>query len=138
LWRRIEETAHALFARGAELLAQNGLILVDTKYEFGLVDGKLTLIDEIHTPDSSRFWFADTYDELFQAEKPQRKIDKEFLRRWLMDRGFKGDGQTPDIPDDVRVEVAWRYIQAFQLVTGDDFQVEQPDPKAEERLIRSL
>lgn len=138
LWRSIEETAQALYARGSALLAEQGLILVDTKYEFGLVDGTLTLIDEIHTPDSSRFWFTDTYDELFRAGKPQRKIDKEYLRQWLMDRGFMGDGEIPEIPDEVRVEVAWRYIQAFQLVTGNDFEAQQPDPKAEERLIQSL
>jgi phosphoribosylaminoimidazole-succinocarboxamide synthase len=138
VWRSIEETAKALFARGSALLAERGLILVDTKYEFGLVDGELTLIDEIHTPDSSRFWFADTYDELFRAGKPQRKIDKEYLRQWLMDRGFMGDGEVPEIPDQERVEVAWRYIQAYQLVTGEDFQVQQPEPKAEERLIQSL
>lgn len=138
LWRRIEEAATALFARGSSLLAERGLILVDTKYEFGLVDGELTLVDEIHTPDSSRFWFSDTYDELFRAGEPQRKIDKEYLRQWLMARGFSGDGEAPEIPDQVRIEVAWRYVQAYQLITGDDFRVQQPDPKAEEHLIRSL
>lgn len=121
LWKQVEEKALALFKRGAELAAKQGLILVDTKYEFGLLDGRLVIVDEIHTPDSSRFWYADTYNELFEAGKPQRKIDKEYLRQWLIDRGFMGDGEIPVIPDEIKVEVAWRYIQAFETITGQEF-----------------
>jgi len=121
LWRQVEEKALALFARGSEILASRGLLLVDTKYEFGILDGELVLVDEIHTPDSSRFWFADTYQELFRSGENQRKIDKEYLRQWLMDRDFMGQGPAPEIPEEVRIEVAWRYIQAYQLITGTDF-----------------
>lgn len=121
LWKEVEEKAHALFKRGSELAAANGLILVDTKYEFGIKDGKLVIVDEIHTPDSSRFWYADTYKELFEAGEKQRKIDKEYLRQWLMEQGFSGDGDIPHIPDEVRVEVAARYIKAFEEITGTEF-----------------
>jgi phosphoribosylaminoimidazole-succinocarboxamide synthase len=121
VWKRIEETALALFRRGTEIAGKNGLILVDTKYEFGMKDGKLYLIDEIHTPDSSRYWYADTYQDLYSRGQTQRELDKEYLRRWLLERGFKGDGKPPDIPDDVRLEVAWRYVTAWQTITGKTF-----------------
>ena len=137
LWRKVEDTAHALFAEGSRMLAQRGLILVDTKYEFGLLDGELILVDEVHTPDSSRFWFSDTYEELFSAGEKQRKIDKEYLRQWLMEEGYMGSGTPPNIPDDVRIEVAWRYIQAYQLITGTNFVPSGNSAEAEEKLIRS-
>lgn len=121
LWEQVERAATALYRRGSSVAAQHGLILVDTKYEFALSNGRLIVVDEMHTPDSSRFWYADTYDELFRAGEEQRKVDKEYLRGWLMERGFSGDGEPPAIPDEVRAEVAWRYIQAFQLITGEDF-----------------
>jgi len=121
LWERIEETARALYARGVEIAARAGLILVDTKYEFGLLGRDLVLVDEVHTPDSSRYWYADTWKELFEAGKPQRELDKEYLRRWLMERGWKGDGRPPAIPDDIRQEVGWRYITAWQTITGKPF-----------------
>ncbi|HVO38919.1 MAG TPA: phosphoribosylaminoimidazolesuccinocarboxamide synthase [Spirochaetia bacterium] len=121
LWERIEETARALYQRGVEVAARAGLILVDTKYEFGLHGKDLVLVDELHTPDSSRYWYADTWKELFQAGKPQRELDKEYLRRWLLERGWKGDGRPPAIPDDVRLEVGWRYITAWQTITGTSF-----------------
>ena len=133
LWAEVENAARSLFARGSDLLAKRGLILVDTKYEFGLLDGKLVLVDEVHTPDSSRFWFADTYGELFLSGEKQRKIDKEYLRQWLMERDYMGDGEPPVIPDEVRLEVAWRYIQAFQLITGQEYRPSgqsEPDEKA--------
>jgi phosphoribosylaminoimidazole-succinocarboxamide synthase len=120
-WKTVEETALALFRRGTEIAAKNGLILVDTKYEFGEREGKILLIDEIHTPDSSRYWYADTYQDLFTRGETQRELDKEFLRRWLMEKGFKGDGQPPAIPDDIRIEVAWRYITAWEKITGKTF-----------------
>lgn len=136
LWREVEEKSLALFARGTEKAAERGLILVDTKYEFGLLNGNLVVVDEIHTPDSSRYWFADTYQALFETGKDQRKIDKEYLRQWLMDRGFMGHGEAPEIPDDVRIETAWRYIQAYQLITGEDFFPRGLAPGEELDLIR--
>jgi len=137
LWEEVEETARALFKLGSETAADRGLILVDTKYEFGVLDGKLTLIDEVHTPDSSRYWYADTYDELFSVGERQREIDKEYLRGWLMDNGFMGKGTPPDIPNEVRIEVAWRYIQAYELITGESFTPSGATAEAETELIRS-
>lgn len=130
------DTLHAwslkLFARGTELAQKRGLILVDTKYEFGRAeDGGLRLIDEIHTPDSSRYYYADTYEERLRANKPQRQLSKEFVREWLMDHGFQGKaGQTlPDLPDDFRMEVTERYVELFERVTGRVFQPDtHPDP----------
>ncbi len=121
LWRRVEEAALALFERGSKLLASRGLILVDTKYEFGVDGDALLLIDEVHTPDSSRFWYAADYDARFSRGEPQRQLDKEYLRRWLMERGFMGTGEPPAIPDEVRVETAYRYVEAFEAVTGERF-----------------
>ncbi len=136
LWREIEEKAFALFKRGTEIAGSRGLILVDTKYEFGILDGKLILLDEVHTPDSSRFWFSDTYAELFEAGEKQKKIDKEYLRQWLMEeRGFMGDGDIPVIPDEIRVEVARRYIQAYELITGEEFVPEDISPGEEKKRV---
>ncbi len=121
LWGRIEAAALALFERGSKLLAERGLILVDTKYELGLAGDELLLVDEVHTPDSSRFWYAAEYADRFAAHKPQRQLDKEYLRRWLMDHGFMGEGEPPAIPDDVRIETAKRYVEAFEAITGEPF-----------------
>ncbi len=137
LWEQVEEAAFGLFRRGTELLARQGLILVDTKYEFGVLDGSLMLVDELHTPDSSRFWFSDTYATLFEAETSQRKLDKEYLRQWLMDRGFMGEGIAPEIPDEVRVETAWKYVQAYERITGESFSPQGTDPEAEKQKILS-
>ncbi|MBN2651878.1 MAG: phosphoribosylaminoimidazolesuccinocarboxamide synthase [Spirochaetales bacterium] len=137
LWKQVEEVAMALFERGTKLAAERGLILVDTKYEFGLKDGRLVLVDEVHTPDSSRFWYADTYQELFEAGESQRKVDKEFLREWLMDIGFMGNGESPVIPDNIRVEVAQKYIQAYELITGEKFIPESLGPEEELKLVLS-
>lgn len=111
----------ALYNRGVEHAAKTGIILVDTKYEFGLWDGKIILMDEIHTPDSSRFWFIDEYDERFKKGIEQKKIDKEYIREWLADKGFRGQGPVPQIPDEVRIEAASKYIQAYELITGNTF-----------------
>ena len=121
VWEKVERAARALFQRGTEIAARRGLILVDTKYEFGLRGSTLMLVDEVHTPDSSRFWYSDTWEKLFRSGEPQRELDKEYLRQWLLSRGWKGDGPSPQIPDDVRVEVAWRYITAWQEITGKTF-----------------
>jgi phosphoribosylaminoimidazole-succinocarboxamide synthase len=138
LWERIERTALALFRRGQELVARQGLILVDTKYEFGIDQaGELTLIDEIHTPDSSRYWYAEGYDDRFRAGERQRELDKEFLRQWLIDtHGFMGQGSPPVIPEDIRVETAARYITAYELITGEPFVPRAADAATEAALVR--
>jgi phosphoribosylaminoimidazole-succinocarboxamide synthase len=111
-----------LFDAGVRHAASQGLILVDTKYEIGTRDGRLVVSDEIHTPDSSRYWFADTYQGLFDAGRDQRKLDKEYVREWLAARGFRGDGPAPALTDEVRIEAAKRYIEAYERVTGLPFK----------------
>ncbi len=124
IWTQVEEIALALFARGEELAAKQGLILVDTKYEMGLdADGRITLADEIHTPDSSRFWISDTYAERHARGEEPESLDKEFLRLWLRDKGISDDN-IPELDDDIRIQVAERYIDLFQRVTGTDFDAE--------------
>lgn len=115
------EVSFRLYDRGVSMCRKQGIILVDTKYEFGLINNELTLMDEIHTPDSSRFWFTDTYDELFEEGEEQKKIDKEYVREWLAAKGFIGEGEIPEIPDEIKAEAARRYIQAFELITGEEF-----------------
>jgi len=117
------EICFKLFDVGVKEAAKRGLILVDTKYEIGKLNGKFVISDEIHTPDSSRYWFADTYEELFRAGKDQRKLDKEYVREWLVEQGFRGDGKPPVLTEEVRIEAARRYIQAYELVTGCEFKV---------------
>lgn len=121
---QVTSYAHALFARGTELAAERGLILVDTKYEFGRApDGRLLVIDEVHTPDSSRYYYAEGYEERLAAGQPQRQLSKEFVREWLMDQGFQGlDGQVlPDLTPDFVRKVAARYVELYEMVTGIDF-----------------
>lgn len=125
-----------LFEFGVRHARRQGLILVDTKYELGRRDGALMVSDEIHTPDSSRYWFADTYDALFAAGADQRKIDKEYVREWYAVRGFRGDGVPPAMPDDVRIEAAKRYIRAYELITGREFVM--ADEPAAARIERNL
>ena len=117
LWEQVEAAALGLFARGQAVARQGGLILVDTKYEFGLIDGQLTLIDEIHTPDSSRYWIADS---MGQGVEPEN-LDKEFLRKWYAARGYRGDGQPPVMPPEFIAQVAARYIDAYERLTGQSF-----------------
>lgn len=120
----LENTALSLFTKGTEIAAKQGLILVDTKYEFGKSqDGQYLVIDEVHTPDSSRYFYQDTYDILLAADKPQRQLSKEFVREWLMDNNFQGkEGQIlPDIPDDMRANIAARYIELYEKITGRTF-----------------
>lgn len=134
-WNRLEETAQALYRRGAELVRKSGLILVDTKYEFGYGEDGLLLVDEIHTPDSSRYWYADSYEERFAGGEYPRELDKEYLRRWLMDRGFQGDGEPPAIPDSIRIDVAERYVTAFEAITGTRFEAAGQSP---EQVLKSV
>lgn len=130
LWETIEEVAIGLFTRGQELARKAGLILVDTKYEFGLVDGQLTLIDEVHTPDSSRYWDADSY-----ADGRLSHYDKEYLRQWYAAQGYRGDGTPPDMPDELRVEVASRYLYVYERLTG---QTLSPDMTASFHIQEAL
>lgn len=124
----IADVSLKLYQRGVEIAAKQGIILVDTKYEFGIdAEGKITLIDEIHTPDSSRFWYANEYEQRLASGEEQKKIDKEYLREWLADRGFRGDGEVPEIPEDIKVETARRYIEAYELITGQVFMAEVGD-----------
>jgi phosphoribosylaminoimidazole-succinocarboxamide synthase len=123
LWRDVTAAALGLFARGQELALRAGLILVDTKYEFGLVDGRLTLIDELHTPDSSRFWTRESYE----SGRAPEHLDKEFLRAWYTARGYRGEGAPPAMPADFVAQVAARYIAAYERLTGQVFEpAEQP------------
>ncbi|MEJ7584559.1 MAG: phosphoribosylaminoimidazolesuccinocarboxamide synthase [Acidimicrobiales bacterium] len=127
LFDRVAAVSFELFARGTEVAADRGLILVDTKYEFGLLGDDIVLIDEVHTPDSSRFWYADTYDELFAASKDQRALDKEPLREWFVENGFRGDGPAPLIPAEVRIATASRYIALAEEITRRPFGSDASD-----------
>ncbi len=127
-WQRSSEAALALFAVGQEQAKARGLILVDTKYEFGLIKDELFLIDELHTPDSSRFWVADGWQQRFQLGQPQVMLDKENLRQWLiLERGFSGQGTPPQIPDEVRVSLAQTYVSVYERMTGQTFSAEVGD-----------
>jgi phosphoribosylaminoimidazole-succinocarboxamide synthase len=138
LWAQIEKAALALFARGQELAAARGLILVDTKYEFGLSNGTLLVADEIHTPDSSRYWYAADYPGRFASGLEQRELDKETFRRWLVDRGFSGDGEAPGITDEVRIQTAVRYAQAYEAITGEIFQPIHQEAQAARIALASM
>ncbi len=131
------EMAMALFAFGQRLCAERGLILVDTKYEFGRTpDGRLVVIDEIHTPDSSRYWYAESYQARFEAGEDPESFDKEYVRRWLAERGYRGEGPVPTIPDEVRIEAARRYIEACEQIQGAPFEIDEEAPL--ERIARRL
>ncbi|MFV0484061.1 MAG: phosphoribosylaminoimidazolesuccinocarboxamide synthase [Bacteroidales bacterium] len=121
---QLEKYALALFQRGTEIAAKSGLILVDTKYEFGKKDGKIYLIDEIHTPDSSRYFYADTYQELYDADKRQRQLSKEFVREWLMENGFQGEPgqQVPTMTEEVVNGISERYIELYENLLGEKFK----------------
>lgn len=127
-WRDVSEKALALFARGRDVAARRGLILVDTKYEFGRDrDGNIVLADEIHTPDSSRYWFAETYPDRFAAGRPPDSFDKDFLRRWVAERCDPYHDPIPPIPRDIIAATAQVYIDAYERITGETFAVPQPD-----------
>ena len=131
LWEEVETAALAVFARGQEVARQGGLILVDTKYEFGLVDGRLVLIDEVHTPDSSRYWTLSSYEE----GQPVN-FDKEFLRIWFAEQGYRGDGVPPQMPAEFIARVAARYIAAYEKLTAQTFHPGQYP--AAERIKKNL
>ena len=133
----LAEHAMALFSYGQRLCAERGLILVDTKYEFGKTpDGRIVVMDEIHTPDSSRFWFASSYEEQMARGEDPKSFDKEYLRRWLAGEGFLGDGPIPHIPDEIRIEAARRYIEACDTIRGRAFEPDLESPL--ERIRKNL
>jgi phosphoribosylaminoimidazole-succinocarboxamide synthase len=134
---RAAELAMALFREGQRICAERGLILVDTKYELGKTpEGEIVVIDEIHTPDSSRFWYQKSYEERFAAGRDPESFDKEYVRRWLVEHGFRGEGPIPPIPDDVKIEAVLRYIEAVEQITGEPFVPNLEEPQ--ERLRRNL
>lgn len=120
-WGEVREAALEMFRRGSERARAAGLLLVDTKYEFGLVGDRLVVIDEIHTPDSSRYWLAASYAEDHAAGREPEGLDKEYVRRWLKSAGYAGEGAPPALPDDVVVELGRRYVQAYEQLTGRTF-----------------
>lgn len=124
IWEQIREIAFKLFERGTQVASNQGLILVDTKYEFGLYNGEITLIDEVHTSDSSRYFYADGYEKRLREGQAQKQLSKEFLREWLMEHNFQGlDGQTlPELPDSFRWSIYQRYAELFSTLTGNQFE----------------
>ena len=140
---QLEQYTRALFARGTEMAAERGLILVDTKYEFGKKDGKIYLIDEIHTPDSSRYFYKDGYEERQAKGEKQKQLSKEFVREWLIANGFQGkEGQVmPVMPDDFVEQVSERYIELYEQITGQAFEkadTENIKDRIEENVVRYL
>lgn len=121
---QLEQYTRALYQRGTEIAAEQGLILVDTKYEFGKADGKIFLIDEIHTPDSSRYFYSEGYNERQQNGEPQKQLSKEFVRKWLIENGFQGkEGQTvPVMTPEIVQSISERYIELFEQITGKSFE----------------
>ena len=122
IWKQMKQASLNLFERGTKICARAEIILVDTKYEFALLDGKLILIDEIHTPDSSRFWIAKTYKKRFNKGQEPENFDKEFLRLWYAERGYKGDGKPPKMSRQLIVDLAKRYIAVYEKITGQKFK----------------
>ncbi|MGQ9553265.1 MAG: phosphoribosylaminoimidazolesuccinocarboxamide synthase [Anaerolineae bacterium] len=121
-WDAVTAKALAIFARGQEVCARGGLILVDTKYEFGRVNGEIALIDEMHTPDSSRFWRADTYEARFAAGQEPDNFDKEFVRLWYSEQGYRGDGEPPAMDEALVVQATLRYATVYEMITGRQFE----------------
>lgn len=136
-WDRVQAAALSVFKRGQELARKAGLILVDTKYEFGiLADGSVALIDEVHTPDSSRFWKADSYEARFSVGEDPENFDKEFVRIAYADKGYRGDGRIPSMPNELWISASERYIQIYEMLTGQTFQA--GDYPIEPRLLANL
>ncbi len=137
VWEQIEDAAIQLFRRGSEICEEKGLILVDTKYEFGMQNGKVLVIDEMHTPDSSRFWKKDTYEQRFSQGLEPENFDKEFLRIWFKDHGYTGDGKPPIMPDDFIMQVSKRYQDVYEIITGEKLVIDEKE-NIEERIKRNL
>ena len=139
----MEKYTLALFRRGTEIAAKRGLILVDTKYEFGLSDGEITLMDEIHTPDSSRYFYSEGYEEKFRAGEPQKQLSKEFVREWLMDNGFQGKAgqKVPEMTPEIVESISNRYIELYEHITGEKFNKEthdDPEKRIEKNVMEYL
>lgn len=128
VWERVRSSALQLFAHASRELAGRGLIFADTKYEFGLLDGRVVLADEIHTLDSSRFWIQDTYELRLAAGEAPEMLDKEPIRRWLIERGFSGEGPPPYVDDDHRSELMEHYMRSYALLTGRTFEPDTTPP----------
>ena len=136
IYELAEKYSLQLFERGQDWASKQGLILVDTKYEFGMVGDELIVIDEIHTPDSSRYWVKEGYQERYDGNEDQKMLDKENIRQWLIDRGFSGEGTPPDLSDDIRVFLAEQYISLYKKITGKDFEPALGDVKS--RILENL
>ena len=136
----MEDYTRKIFKRGQEIAAKRGLILVDTKYEFGKRDGKVYLIDEIHTPDSSRYFYADGYEEKFAKGEPQRQLSKEFVRQWLIEHNFMNEpGQVmPEITDEYAESVSDRYIELYENIVGEKFERETSDDDIAQRIEKNV
>jgi phosphoribosylaminoimidazole-succinocarboxamide synthase len=139
IYSQLEYYTRELFKRGTEMAAKQGLILVDTKYEFGMHDGKVYLIDEIHTPDSSRYFYADGYHERQEKGEPQKQLSKEFVRQWLIENGFQGlESQTmPEMPDSFVQTVTDRYIELYEKITGKEF-IKSDTSDIEGRILQNV
>ncbi len=136
VYEKAERYALRLFELGQAWAEKKGLILVDTKYEFGMVDGELILVDEVHTPDSSRYWIASGYEERFSKGISQKMLDKENIRKWLLERGYSGEGKPPVISNEIRVQLSERYIELYNKLTGNDFNIQTGSVK--ERILNNL
>ena len=139
-YAQLEKYALALFARGQEIAARQGLILVDTKYEFGKHNGQILLMDEVHTPDSSRYFYADGYEARFEAGEPQKQLSKEFVREWLMDNGFQGKAgqQVPEMTDEVVSGITARYVELYEHITGEPFAAEEKSKDLSSRIENNI
>ncbi|HEY0769406.1 MAG TPA: phosphoribosylaminoimidazolesuccinocarboxamide synthase, partial [Sphingobacteriaceae bacterium] len=138
-YNQLEQYTRALYQRGTEIAAERGLILVDTKYEFGKADNRIHLIDEIHTPDSSRYFYKEGYEDLQKGGKPQRQLSKEFVRRWLIENGFQGkeDQTIPEMSPDLVKSISDRYIELYEHITGDKFH-KSDDASILDRVERNI
>ncbi len=138
-YQNLENYTRALYQRGTEMAAERGLILVDTKYEFGKVGNTIYLIDEIHTPDSSRYFYADGYAERQQNKEPQKQLSKEFVRKWLIENGFQGkDGQVvPEMTEEIVLSISDRYIELYEQITGEKF-IKNPSDQIIDRIERNV
>ena len=138
IYAQLEEYTHKLYQRGVEMAKERGLILVDTKYEFGMKDGKIMLMDEIHTPDSSRYFYLEGYEERQANKEPQRQLSKEFVRQWLIENNFQGlEGQKmPVIPEDFIQLITARYIELYEKITGGKFE-KSDTTNIEERIVEN-
>lgn len=140
IYRKLEEYTLALFQRGSEVAQQRGLILVDTKYEFGLYNGEIVLMDEIHTPDSSRYYIADGYEERREKGEAQLQLSKEFVREWLMDNGFRGreGDRMPEMDDAFVYEISDKYLELYEKICGQKLDLSQFDIAPEERIQENI